>query len=193
MLKQAKDSGCIWLLLGIENISKSQMAILRKSPKDIEKIEDCIKKIRDSGIVLYPSFVLGFDTDEKSIFEETYEFVIKNKLTINSFNILTPYPGTGIFEQFRNEGRLLTTNWKYYDLTTVVFKPKNMTPVELQEGVEEITKEVAKTSIIVQRCIEHIAHPIWLLANLAWFMSAKRWVNEGAGRVERIKTGKYDW
>ena len=78
--------------------------------------------------------VFGFDDDTKAVFPETLEFLQRNNISTASFNILTPYPGTRVYEQFKIEKRLLTTNWRFYDHATVVFKPKHMTPYELQEG-----------------------------------------------------------
>ena len=55
------------------------------------------------------------------MFTAVGEFLMRNKISTTSFNVLTPYPGTKVYEQFKEEGRLLTTDWKYYDHTTVVF------------------------------------------------------------------------
>ncbi|MCX5781160.1 MAG: radical SAM protein, partial [Elusimicrobia bacterium] len=193
LLKLAKESGCLALFIGIESISKGQMESLKKSPKDMAKIEECIKKIKDRGIFFYPSFVFGFDTDTKAIFEETYEFVLKNNINIAAYLVLTPHPGTKIFEQFKNERRLLTVNWKYYDHNTVVFKPKNMTPYELQEGYQRFYKEVTKIPLMLQRCGENIKNPIKALGILLWHLSNRKWLKEkGQDKLERIKTGKFD-
>jgi hypothetical protein len=51
-----------------------------------------------------------------------------------TFHILTPYPGTPLFEQMERDGRLLHKNWELYDTGHVVFQPKQMTPAQLADG-----------------------------------------------------------
>ena len=62
----------------------------------------------------------------------TVRFAQQAGLVMSSYPILTPYPGTAVFEQFRREGRLLTTDWDQYNGATVVFKPLRMTPEQLR-------------------------------------------------------------
>ena len=38
--------------------------------------------------------------------------------------LLTPFPGTRIYQRLKQEGRLLTEDWSKYDMATVVFQPK---------------------------------------------------------------------
>jgi radical SAM superfamily enzyme YgiQ (UPF0313 family) len=92
------------------------------------------------GIVIQASVIFGFDEDTHDTFKQTVKFLVKNRISIASINVLTPYPGTLVYDKLKEEGRLLHEKWEYYDHHTVVFKPKNMTPLELQ-----IAKIKAKT------------------------------------------------
>lgn len=134
LMQLAAESGCKVLFLGIESVSEEQLQSMRKAIKEIEHLESAFKKIKKMGILILASIIFGFDNDTKEIFNETVRFLIRNKVSIASFNVLTPYPGTNIYENFKNENRLITTEWMYYDHNTVVFKPINMTPYELQIG-----------------------------------------------------------
>ncbi|MFH1714942.1 MAG: hypothetical protein ABH857_01945 [Elusimicrobiota bacterium] len=136
---------------------------MHKSIKEIGKLEKAIKKVKDSGIHFHASLVFGFDTDTKEIFPETLKFLEKNKIGTASFNILTPYPGTKVYEQFKNENRLLTNDWKYYDHSTVVYRPKNMTPYELQKGCMWVKEEFSKVSSILKRLPGNLSHPLLYL------------------------------
>jgi len=164
LMKLAAESGCAALFFGIESVSEIQLKRMRKSIKEIKKIEEAIKKIKDLGINFHASFIFGFDDDTKAIFPETLEFSQKNKVGTATFNVLTPYPGTDIYKQFKAEGRLLTTDWKYYDHSTVVFRPKNMSPYELQAGEIWVKKEFTKISSILKRFSGSLAHPLLYLA-----------------------------
>jgi radical SAM superfamily enzyme YgiQ (UPF0313 family) len=80
------------------------------------------------------SFVLGFDHDRPDVFENTVRWIEENRLECATFHILTPYPGTPLFEQMEREGRLLHKNWSKYDTSNVVFRPARMTPEQLADG-----------------------------------------------------------
>lgn len=164
LMKLAVESGCAALFFGIESVSEIQLKRMKKSIKEIHKIEEAIKRVKDTGIHFHASFVFGFDSDTKDVFPETLKFLQKNKISTASFNILTPYPGTKVHEQFKNEDRFLTTDWKYYDHSTVVFKPKNMSSYELQAGVFWIKKEFSKISSILKRLPYNMSHPFLYLA-----------------------------
>jgi radical SAM superfamily enzyme YgiQ (UPF0313 family) len=168
LMKLAADSGCIALFFGVESVSEAQLKTMRKSIKEIYKIEEAIKRISDLGILFHASIVFGFDNDTTDIFPETLDFLRRNKVSSTSLNILTPYPGTRIYEQFKSEGRLLTTDWKHYDHSTVTFRPKYMSPDELQAGTLWVKKEFAKISSILRRLPANRAHPLlYLSMNLA--------------------------
>ncbi|MFH1159612.1 MAG: radical SAM protein [bacterium] len=134
LLQLAADSGCKILFLGLESVNETHLKTLKKSMKDNIELKQTIKKIKKMGILIHASMIFGFDSDTKLVFRETVKFLIRAKISTVSFNILTPYPGTKTYDELKREGRLLTDNWKYYDHNTVVFNPKNMTPLELQIG-----------------------------------------------------------
>ena len=159
LMKLAADSGCVALFFGVESVSETQLKTMRKSIKHIKGLEDGIKRVKELGIHFHASMVFGFDTDTKDIFPETIDFLQRNKIGTASFNILTPYPGTKIYRQFVEEKRLLTTDWTYYDHSTVVYRPKNMTPYELQAGVLEIKKKFSSIPSILKRLPGNLSHP----------------------------------
>ena len=163
LMKLAAESGCIALFFGVESVSETQLGKMRKSIKVIKHLDEAIQKVKDIGILFHASFVFGFDSDTKAVFSETLEFINRNNIGTASFNILTPYPGTKIYEQFKSERRLLTADWKYYDHNSVVFKPKNMTPYELQEGRLRVKKEFSRISSMIKRFPSNIAHPLLYL------------------------------
>jgi len=147
MMHLAAESGCVGLFFGLESVSKSQLQAMRKSPKDLEHVEDAIKRVKDFGIHFHASMIFGFDNDTKDVFPETLDFLNRNKVSSASLNVLTPYPGTKTYQDLKAEGRLITNNWRYYDHNTVVFKPRHMTSLELYAGriwaVQEFTKLTA--------------------------------------------------
>lgn len=160
LMKLAAKSGCAVLFFGLESVSTSTLKKMRKSINELTDNEEAIKKVQGFGIVFHALMVFGFEEDDKSTFDDTLEFLMRNKIATVTFNILTPYPGTRIYDKFKEEGRLITEEWQYYDHNTVVFRPKNMTSQELLEGHLYTRKEFYKISSIVKRLSHGSPHPL---------------------------------
>jgi len=161
MLKLAAESGCVGLFFGLESVSRKQLEKMRKSIKDIDKIEEAIQKVKDNGIGFHASMIFGFDDDTVSIFEDTLNFLNKNKIYSVSLNTLTPYPGTRLYDRLKQQGRLLTEDWQYYDHKTVVFTPMHMTPSQLQAGRMWVFREFTKMSTILKKAPFYLDHPLY--------------------------------
>jgi radical SAM superfamily enzyme YgiQ (UPF0313 family) len=159
MMRLAAESGCKGLFFGLESVSKSQLQAMRKSPKEIEHVEEAIRKVKDFGIHFHASMIFGFDNDTTDVFPETLDFLNKNRVSSASLNVLTPYPGTKIYNKLRSEGRLITNNWRYYDHNTVVFKPKRMSPLDLYVGRLWAVQEFTKLYASAKRCVTDYTHP----------------------------------
>lgn len=185
LMKLARESGCGALFFGLETVSRDQMKEMRKSMKDIDMLEEAIKRIKDIGIHFHASMVFGFDNDTKDTFYETLQFLNKNRIGTASFNILTPYPGTRLYDRLKRENRILTEDWKYYDHNTVVFRPKMLTPGQLHEGRIWIKTEFTKISSILWRLPYNLSHP---LLHFALNRGARRGTKEEINHL--LKYGK---
>lgn len=174
LLRLARESGCGALFFGLESVSEYRLGKMRKSIHKIEEVKAAIRKLRKTGIYPYASVVFGFDEDTQQTFPETLEFLHKNHVGSASVNILTPYPGTQIYRQFKEEGRIFTEDWKYYNHNSVVFRPRNVTPLELLAGRIWARSEFTKISAVVKRLPFHWAHPLLHVAsNMASRRSCK--------------------
>ncbi len=189
LMQLAAESGCKILFFGIESVSEEQLQSMRKAFNEIEHLERAIKKIKKLGILIHASMVFGFDNDTKEVFKDTVRFLIKNKVSTVSFNVLTPYPGTKIYEELNKEHRLTTTNWKYYDHNTVVFKPKNMTAYELQIGKINTRKKFYSISSIMKRLLGNLYNPvIYFATNYGHMKQAK----VEAKRIAKLKSELFE-
>ena len=185
LMQLAAESGCQALFFGIESVSEDQLKSMHKAIKEIEHLEMALKKIKKMGILIHASMVFGFDSDKKEIFDETVQFLIKNKVSTVSFNILTPYPGTKVYDDMKRENRLTTTDWRYYDHNTVVFKPINMTALELQTGKVRARKKFYTIWSVLKRLPGNMYNPIIYIATNIGHMKQ---VKVEAKRMERLKT-----
>jgi radical SAM superfamily enzyme YgiQ (UPF0313 family) len=130
-------SGCKGLFVGLESIDEATLAMTGKKQNRPERYEEIIGRLRAYGIGTWASFVFGFDTDDPDIFDRTVEFAIKARLTMASFAILTPYPGTRLYRRLAEEGRLTDKTWWLHadhDAGSPYFIPKRMTREELRDG-----------------------------------------------------------
>ena len=97
------------------------------------------------------SFVFGLDEDDSSVFEKTLDWIVKNKIETVTSHILTPYPGTRLYENLHKQGRITDFDLSKYNTANVVYRPKNMTQEELYDGYLWIYKEVYSFKNIIKR------------------------------------------
>ena len=83
--------------------------------------------LHDRGIMVNASFVFGLDSDGPAVFRDTLDWIVRNRIETVTSHILTPYPGTALYERMRAEGRLTDDDLSHYDTAHVVFRPKGMT------------------------------------------------------------------
>ena len=134
LLKEAGESGCYGLFIGFESLSQRTLQSHHKNINRADRYRDLVKKIHDRGIGIEGSFIFGSDQDDPSVFQRVVEFCEETKIDAAVFAILTPYPGTRLYEQFTREDRILSRNWDLYDMGHVVFRPRGMSVEQLQEG-----------------------------------------------------------
>jgi len=134
LLKAMKDSGCIGLILGLESVSPSTLQDAGKRFVKADTYTWRIKKISSYGISLWGAFIFGFDHDDWRTCRDTCRFAQQADLAMACFPILTPYPGTQMFERYQSQGRILTTDWTKYNGASVVFQPERFTIQELRHA-----------------------------------------------------------
>ena len=95
--------------------------------------------------------ILGLDGDDESVFEETYKFLMHNRIALPRMYILTPVPGTPMHRQLNEEGRIFDHDITKYVGGSAVFRPKNMTAERLEEGYWQLYRELYKLKNIYKR------------------------------------------
>lgn len=143
--------GCTGVFVGFESLMDENLADAKKKTPRASDYARRVRMLHDSGIQVNGSFVLGFDHDRKNVFARTAEWIEENRLECATFHILTPYPATPLFRQMEAEGRLLHRDWSLYDTGHAVFRPKNMSPEELEEGYAWIYRRLFSHASIWRR------------------------------------------
>jgi radical SAM superfamily enzyme YgiQ (UPF0313 family) len=161
----AVRSGLEALFVGVESVEPEARKGMRKSLPSIQVYEKAIERCRSAGVIFHASLIFGLDEDTPYVFERTLEFLLRNSVPSISPCILTPYPGTPLFERLMRERRILHTNWSYYDHTTV-----NMEPEELAEKYLDFRNRFLSCSSIIQRGYAQlrVAPIVYLCSNLVY-------------------------
>jgi radical SAM superfamily enzyme YgiQ (UPF0313 family) len=149
LLKACTEVSHFHFAIGLESINQKVLDGYNKQQTP-EIIKKNIKKIKDRGIRVFGSFIFGSDFDDKTVFQKTVDFCQDADIDFPTFSALTPYVGTDIRKEFEQQNRIFSNNWDYYDGTHVVFHPKNMTALELQEGVIDAYQSFYSNSKILK-------------------------------------------
>ena len=143
--------GCTGVFVGFESLTDENLSDARKKTPRTADYARRVRMLHENGIQVNGSFVLGFDHDRSDVFAQTAEWVEQNRLECATFHILTPYPATPLFRQMETEGRLLHRDWSLYDTAHAVFRPKHMSPEELEEGYAWIYRRLFSHASIWRR------------------------------------------
>lgn len=151
MLALAYKSGCRLLSFGIESTSPESLAWVEKEFNKPANYETGLKAIRKHGIDVSTEMIIGMDGDREDVFQKTYDFLLKNRISIPRVHILTPVPGTPLYKELLEEGRILHDDFSQYSGGRVVFKPKNIDPVELQKNYWKLYEQLFTRTNILRR------------------------------------------
>lgn len=151
LLDLMKKSGCQGLFIGFESINPSSISDVHKVQNRTDGYERAIKAIHDRGIMINASLVFGLDGDTVDTFDATLDWIVKNRIETVTSHILTPYPGTALYERMKAQGRIVTDDLSLYNTANVVFKPANMTAQELYDGYIRIYKQIYSLKNIFRR------------------------------------------
>lgn len=162
LLRLVARSGCVGLFIGLESVSGPHSTLPKVRSRYSQA--DLMKRVRDAGIIVEASIIFGFDDHDEGIFERTARF-LEQVPCMPTFNILTPYPGTALFRQFQEEGRLLHTDWQRYNHSEVVYRPRQMSPERLYRGWMEARMEAYRWPAIFSRVA---ASPGFRMRSLAY-------------------------
>ena len=183
-LKLAKESGCICWTIGFESVSQDSLNSVNKSSNKVVFYDKWIKTIKKYGMAINGLFIFGFDYDYPDVFDKTLKALDTWKIDAGEFNILTPLPGTPLFDKMDKDGRILTKDWSKYTQTQAVFKPKNMTLEELNNGLKKVVKEFHSPKNIIKRCYRLTMmslNPYTLSSLFTMNFSRRRWYKREFG------------
>jgi len=177
MLELAAKSGCIGLAIGLESFCEDSLEGAHKRFNEPDQFYHDIQTIRSYGILIWGSFVLGFDEDDEDSLERTIQMAKASKLDFACFNFLTPLPGTVVYDKFKEEGRLNGKSWADYNMANLVFRPARVASEVLEGKVKKAWLEFYSIRAIVKRLgfsLGKVRFFIWLLNLAICFYTRKK-------------------
>jgi radical SAM superfamily enzyme YgiQ (UPF0313 family) len=134
MLALAHRSGCRLLSFGIESTHDASLEGIDKAWNCPARYSEAIARIRRHGIDVSTEMIIGLDGDDASVFDRTYRFIMENAISVPRVHILTPVPGTPLYQELVDSDRMLDGDFNRYTGGKVVFRPQQLDPAELQAG-----------------------------------------------------------
>lgn len=154
-LELLAKSNCAQVLIGFETANRSSLQNLDRANwklKQFDQYYKAIEKIQSYGISVNGCFILGFDSDDESTFTQTKQFIKASNLTEVQITLLTPFPGTALYNQLKSENRLLKENyWEKCTLFDVNFVPKNFSVASLEHHFQELMSDVYAPDMVANR------------------------------------------
>ena len=167
LLQLARRAGCCGLFIGIETLSQENLAGVSKEFNDSGGYLQRIAAIRRHGIGVQAGIIVGLDNDDVGVFERTLRFLQKARIDAIQLNILTPLPGTPLFEDFQGTGRIIDRDWAHYDFRHSVIQPARMTAQQLQDGADWLYRQYYRLDRILVRAVRSALGVGWLPALLS--------------------------
>ena len=158
LIEKAAEAGLRSLFVGFETFSPANLKQSNKKQNLEKDYVKAVNRLHSLGIMINGSFVFGLDEDDKDVFKRTVDWGVKNSITTSTYHVLTPYPGTRLFKDMEQQGRILTKNWDLYDTRNVVYQTTNLTADELKNGYDWAYKEFYSWSNILKASLNHDSH-----------------------------------
>ncbi len=175
LMKAAGESGCVGMFVGFESLNQDSLTAMGKVTNRALSFLDNANRFRDNGIGILGSFVLGYDGDTPDIFPKILRFCEEARLEAAIFPLLTPYPGTAVRKRLEAEGRIISNDWRNYDMEHINFQPRGMTIEQLQEGYEWLNSSFYSFSSMYKRIFKlHRSVQVFAPMNIGFRAAIRR-------------------
>jgi radical SAM superfamily enzyme YgiQ (UPF0313 family) len=175
LLYWARLSGCKLVFLGIESMESDGLAEVNKflNLERVTRYSETFRKINRAGIAVLGSFIFGLDSDNEDKLKLREEYIVNGNLDVIQSTIMTPFPGTRLFQRLEKEDRLLCTDfpedWSLYDLSNVVFRPREMTPEALAFAMKRCHKRLITIPHLLRKASKTLVRTRSFIAALGAF------------------------
>ncbi len=193
VLEYAAKSGCKIVFIGLEAEDEKYLGTVNKKMNikiGSGKYRDVIDRINSYKIAVLGSFIYGLDNDTSNSLQKRIEYIINSPVDVMQTTILTPLPGTRLFEKFKSEDRLLydkfPDDWVHFDMTEVTFKPLHMTHKQLSQIMSYSNRCLYTKKIIFSKFLKTLFSTKSLTTSI-WACSSNFNYRNVALSMEKVK------
>jgi len=158
LMRLLERSGCTTAVVGFESLNEENLRQMRKRWNlKYGDYATSVQILQDHGVMIYGTFVFGYDGDTPDSFDVTLEFAQRSKFWLANFNPLTPMPGAVLDARLRQEARLLYDRWwidPAYRYGQATFRPRGMTAQQLTDGCYRARKGFNTLGSIARRAFD---------------------------------------
>lgn len=161
VLKYAAKSGCRMLFIGIESEQEDQLSGANKRLNlrmGVNSYDHVFDKMHKYGIAVIAGFIFGWENDTPERIDHRVAFTHRCHADSIQTTLLTPLPGTRLFERMQREGILVLNNfpddWKHYGYESLVFRPATMDRIEMQEYIFKAFDKVYEPGFLKRRMLK---------------------------------------
>lgn len=194
LLELMAESGCDGILIGFESLRHDTLQLMdKKLNVAMGDYKQLINRLHQYGIGLYGTFIFGYDSESAADTVRTAEAAIDFGLFIAAFNHLLPFPGTPLYEQFRQAGKLTDEQWwlsPTFRFGDVPFHPKNITAQDLHMLCLDARRKFYSFSGIARRST-NIKGNATTLKKAAMFWGINGLLRKEIGQKDGLPLGNY--
>jgi len=136
LLRKMKKAGCTHIYYGVESASERVLEYYGKGIK-LEDVKRVVEMTKEEGLSVTCSFIIGAPFETKEEMMKTLRFSIELNPDYAQFSLLTPYPGTEIYEELKEKGLLLSEDYDEFTAVNPVLKNENLSSEELSSMLKE--------------------------------------------------------
>lgn len=151
LLDLMKKTGCQSLFIGFETINARSLQNINKYQNNTTRYDILIHEIHSRGIMINASIVFGLSEDDKSIFNNTLNWLVKNRIETVTAHILTPYPGTVLYKDMMTKNQIKDFDLSHYNTAHAVCEHKHLSQKQLYEGYINFYKKFYSIKNIIRR------------------------------------------
>jgi radical SAM superfamily enzyme YgiQ (UPF0313 family) len=142
-----------------------------------DSLEVKLRRIQAAGLDVNAGFIVGFDSDDKAIFEDQFQFIQQSGVTLAMVGMLQAIPRTPLYERLQREGRLVEED------PNCNFVPKQMSREELRAGYWKLVERLYTPEAFFDRCFK--------VCQSADYLERRAAICRKAGEGRRLPTLAY--
>jgi anaerobic magnesium-protoporphyrin IX monomethyl ester cyclase len=131
MVKEMVRAGAKSVFIGVESFNPKTLEELKKGI-DVENAVQAVEMLKKNGLEIHASYILGGLHETAEMIHETIRFAKRLDTNVAQFSILTPYPGTAVYEQVKDRISKWRSPWSFFDMQHLVFKHDHLSFIRME-------------------------------------------------------------